>query len=65
MPRFIIERSGLAAPEAVPHQLNARVALARTFSMGGRTFDVYVAGDRAVFHRFARQSGLPSSRIYG
>ncbi len=62
MPRFIVERTD---ERTASHHNDYQTVLARTFSMGGKTFDVYIAGDRAAFRRFAGARGIAASRIYG
>ena len=54
MPRFIVERNNLSAAAAVRHQ-GGGVRLVRTFLMGGKIFDVYIADDRDAFDRHMRR----------
>ena len=62
LPRFIIERSNFEAVEAVLRQ-DRRIRLARTFLMGGKVFDVYIAPDRDTFDRCSGVLRLPISRV--
>ncbi len=65
MPRFIIERCSPTRCDAVPRDMRTNIRLARSFSMGGKSFDVYIATDRAVLNRLAQLSVIPTAHIYG
>ncbi len=62
MPRFIVERGGVGVCR--PYDRDG-VRHARTFAMGGKTFDVYIAKDRASFRHFTRISNIAPSRTFG
>ena len=65
MPRFIIERAHPGGHDPIPGHVSGHLRHARSFSMGGKSFDVYLARDRSAVNRFARIAGIPASRIYG
>ena len=63
MPRFIVQRPEGAMQASVPPQPEVRRV--RTFFVHGRTFDVYVAPDRAEFRRLTQRAGIPHTSVYG
>ena len=62
MQRFIVERNGQLP---IARHTGAHISYARSFSMGGSTFDVYIAADRRRFHSFVREAGIPFSHVHG
>ncbi len=64
MPRFIVEGRPSASSVVAASNLDS-VRHARTFSMGGRTFDVYIAADRRAFRQFAHRFGISTALTHG